>query len=50
MQSDMYWRAYNRLKEQKPHLPTSALRRATNKYFAAPDAKAPPGHTTRRRH
>ncbi len=46
MQSSMYWRAYNRLKEEKPHLPTSALRRATNKYYAAPDAKAPPGHTT----
>lgn len=46
MQSDMYWRNYNRLQTEKPHLPTSALRRMTNKYFAAPDAKAPPGHTT----
>ena len=46
MQSDMYWRAYNRLKAEKTHWPTSALRRATNKYYAAPDAKAPPGHTT----
>ncbi len=46
MQSDMYWRNYNKLKEEKPHLPTSALRRITNKYFAPPDAKAPPGHTT----
>lgn len=46
MQSGMYWRNYNKLKEEKPHLPTSALRRITNKYFAAPDAKAPPGHTT----
>ncbi len=46
MQSEMYWRNYNRLKNEKPHLPTSALRRITNKYFAAPDAKAPPGHTT----
>lgn len=46
MQSEMYWRAYNRLKEEKPHLPTSALRRTTNKYYAAPDVKAPPGHTT----
>ena len=46
MQSSMYWRNYNKLKEEKPHLPTSALRRITNKYFAAPDAKAPPGHTT----
>jgi D-alanyl-D-alanine dipeptidase len=46
MQSEMYWRAYNRLKDEKPHLPTSALRRTTNKYYAAPDVKAPPGHTT----
>lgn len=46
MQANMYWRNYNRLKEEKPHLPTSALRRITNKYFAPPDAKAPPGHTT----
>jgi D-alanyl-D-alanine dipeptidase len=46
MQAGMYWRNYNRLKEEKPHLPTSALRRITNKYFAPPDAKAPPGHTT----
>jgi D-alanyl-D-alanine dipeptidase len=46
MQSDMYWHNYHRLAREKPHLPTSALRRMTNKYFAAPDAKAPPGHTT----
>jgi D-alanyl-D-alanine dipeptidase len=46
MQSRMYWRNYDRLKEEKPHWPTSALRRTTNKYFAPPDAKAPPGHTT----
>lgn len=46
MQSEMYWRAYHKLKAEKPHLPTSALRRITNKYYAAPDAKAPPGHTT----
>lgn len=46
MQSSMYWRNYQRLKEEKPHWPTSALRRTTNKYFAPPDAKAPPGHTT----
>ena len=46
MQSGMYWRAYNRLKDEKPHLPASALRRTTNKYYAPPDAKAPPGHTT----
>lgn len=46
MQANMYWHNYNRLKADKPHLPTSALRRITNKYFAPPDAKAPPGHTT----
>ena len=46
MQSGMYWHNYNRLKTEKPHLPTSALRRITNKFFAAPDAVAPPGHTT----
>jgi D-alanyl-D-alanine dipeptidase len=46
MQSNMYWHNYNRLKSEKPHLPTSALRRITNKYFAAPDYPAPPGHTT----
>jgi D-alanyl-D-alanine dipeptidase len=46
MQSEMYWRNYHKLATEKPHLPTSALRRITNKYYAAPDAKAPPGHTT----
>ena len=46
MQSGMYWRNYERLKVEKPHWPASALRRATNKYFAAPDSKTPPGHTT----
>jgi D-alanyl-D-alanine dipeptidase len=46
MQADMYWANYHRLQREKPHLPTSALRRITNKYFAPPDAKAPPGHTT----
>lgn len=46
MQSEMYWRHYNKLAEEKPHLPASALRRITNKYFAAPDYPAPPGHTT----
>lgn len=46
MQSTMYWANYEKLRREKPHLPTSALRRITNKYYAAPDAKAPPGHTT----
>ena len=46
MQSSMYWRNYNKLAAEKPELPPSALRRITNKYYAPPDAKAPPGHTT----
>jgi D-alanyl-D-alanine dipeptidase len=46
MQGGMYWHNYHRLRTDKPHLPVSALRRITNKYFAPPDAKAPPGHTT----
>ena len=46
MQGSMYWRNYHKLAREKPHLPTSALRRITNKYFAPPDAPAPPGHTT----
>src|SRR5690349_11271658 len=33
MQARMYWRNYHRLKDEKPHWPTSALRRTTNKYF-----------------
>lgn len=46
MQAEMYWKNYRKLAEEKPHLPASALRRITNKYFAAPDYPAPPGHTT----
>ena len=46
MQAKMYWENYEKLKMEKPHLPVSALRRITNKYFAAPDYPAPPGHTT----
>ncbi len=46
MQAEMYWKNYHRLAGEKPHLPPSALRRITNKYFAAPDYPAPPGHTT----
>jgi D-alanyl-D-alanine dipeptidase len=32
--------------EEHPNWPLSALRRATNKYFAPYDQKAPPGHCT----
>jgi D-alanyl-D-alanine dipeptidase len=46
MQSEMYWRHYKDLQEKHPDWPKSALRRANNKYFAAPDVKAPPGHCT----
>jgi D-alanyl-D-alanine dipeptidase len=45
-QAEMYWRHYNDLKEKHPEWPKSALRRTNNKYFAAPDVKAPPGHCT----
>lgn len=45
-QADMYWGNYNRAKEQHPTWPTSTLRRMTNRFFAPPDAKAPPGHCT----
>jgi D-alanyl-D-alanine dipeptidase len=46
MQSELYWTNFNKLKEERPDLPLSALRRRTNKFFAPPDYKAPPGHTT----
>jgi D-alanyl-D-alanine dipeptidase len=46
MQSDMYWGNYNRMKEEHPGWPTSTLRRMCNRFFAPPDAKAPPGHCT----
>jgi D-alanyl-D-alanine dipeptidase len=37
---------YKRMQEEHPDWPLSALRRATNKYFAPYDQKAPPGHCT----
>jgi len=41
------WDNYNkRLREEHPNWPLSALRRATNRYFAPYDQKAPPGHCT----
>jgi len=41
------WDGYfKRMQEQHPNWPLSALRRATNKYFAPYDQKAPPGHCT----
>jgi len=46
MQERMYWSNFDRLKAEHPEWPMSALRRACNKFFAPPDTKAPPGHTT----
>ena len=46
MQSELYWTNFEKLKAERPELPHSALRRRTNRYFAAPDYPAPPGHTT----
>lgn len=41
------WNGYfKRMQEQHPDWPLSALRRATNKYHAPYDQKAPPGHCT----
>ena len=37
---------YRRMQEEHPDWPLSALRRATNKYHAPYDQKAPPGHCT----
>ena len=41
------WDGYHkRMREEHPDWPLSALRRATNKYHAPYDQKAPPGHCT----
>lgn len=37
---------FRRMQEEHPAWPLSALRRATNRYFAPYDQKAPPGHCT----
>jgi len=42
-----HWDTYfAQLRERHPEWPLSALRRATNRYFAPYDQKAPPGHCT----
>ncbi|HLK58493.1 MAG TPA: M15 family metallopeptidase [Chthonomonadaceae bacterium] len=46
MQSGGWDSFYRRMREEHPNWPLSALRRATNKYFAPYDQKAPPGHCT----
>lgn len=45
-QAEMYWGNYNRKREEHPEWHSSTLRRVTNRFFAPPDAKAPPGHCT----
>ena len=46
MQKGGWDRYFERMREEHPTWPLSALRRATNKYFAPYDQKAPPGHCT----
>jgi D-alanyl-D-alanine dipeptidase len=46
MQKGGWDRYYERMRQEHPDWPLSALRRATNKYFAPYDQKAPPGHCT----
>jgi D-alanyl-D-alanine dipeptidase len=46
MQSSGWDGYFARMKAEHPDWPLSALRRATNKYFAPYDQKAPPGHCT----
>ena len=46
MQSGGWDGYFRRMQEEHPAWPLSALRRATNKYFAPYDQKAPPGHCT----
>lgn len=46
MQARLYWENFEKLREERPELPLSALRRRTNRFFAPPDYKAPPGHCT----
>jgi D-alanyl-D-alanine dipeptidase len=45
-QSKMYWGNYEKAKEEHPNWPNSVLRKMTNRFFAPPDYKAPPGHCT----
>ncbi len=45
-QAEMYWSNYKSAREKHPEWSESTLRRMTNRFFAPPDAKAPPGHCT----
>ncbi len=44
MQKGGWDKYFSRMRDEHPTWPLSALRRATNKYFAPYDQKAPPGH------
>lgn len=46
MQRDAYDNFLSHLRELHPQWSYAVLRRATNRYFAPADAKAPPGHCT----
>jgi zinc D-Ala-D-Ala dipeptidase len=46
MQKGGWDRYHERTRQEHPEWPLSAVRRATNKYFAPYDQKAPPGHCT----
>ena len=46
MQKGGWDRYFKRMQDEHPSWPLSSLRRATNKYFAPYDQKAPPGHCT----
>ena len=46
MQQALYHKYHAELREQHPEWSYATLRRATNRFFAPPDQKAPPGHCT----
>lgn len=46
MQRDAYFGYLHRLQKLHPTWSYSTLRRVTNRYFAPPDQKTPPGHCT----
>lgn len=46
MQQEMYDRNFRRIQEEHPDWSLAAVRRATNRFFAPYDQKAPPGHCT----
>ncbi|HOJ22442.1 MAG TPA: M15 family metallopeptidase [Armatimonadota bacterium] len=46
MQREMYDRNFERIRQEHPTWSYATLRRATNRFFAPVDQKAPPGHCT----